>query len=55
MLFDITQLALTALTNLALLSAATVEPNPILAEPPPVSNGGGTPLHAAIPPLHLAS
>ena len=43
-----------ALTNLALVSA-TVEPNPILSEPPPVSNGGGTPLHAAIPPLHLAS
>jgi flagellum-specific ATP synthase len=43
-----------ALTNLALL-ASTPEPNPILSEPPPAaSGGGGTPLHTAIPPLHLS-
>ncbi|HEX2410116.1 MAG TPA: FliI/YscN family ATPase [Solirubrobacteraceae bacterium] len=44
-----------ALTNLALL-AATPEPNPILSEPPAAATGGGsgTPLHTAIPPLHLS-
>ncbi len=46
-----------ALTNLALLSATPSEPNPILSEPPggTAPTGGGTPLHAAIPPLHLST
>ncbi len=45
-----------ALTNLALHSATPSEPNPILSEPPPPApSGGGTPLHAAIPPLHLSA
>ena len=45
-----------ALTNLALLAAAP-QPNPILSEPPaaPASPGHGTPLHTAIPPLHLSA
>jgi flagellum-specific ATP synthase len=45
-----------ALTNLALLASAP-EPNPILsADPPPQQPAGpGTPLHSAIPPLHLAA
>ena len=44
-----------ALTNLALLAATPLEPNPILSEPPGATPGGGTPLHAAIPPLHLSA
>jgi flagellum-specific ATP synthase len=44
-----------ALTNLALLGAAPVEPNPILSDPPGGGSAGGTPLHAAIPPLHLSA
>ncbi len=43
-----------AITNLAVLGAAPVEPNPILSEPPAAGSAGGTPLHAAIPPLHLS-
>ncbi len=45
-----------ALTNLALLAGAP-QPNPILSEPPaaPASAGPGTPLHTAIPPLHLSA
>jgi flagellum-specific ATP synthase len=44
-----------ALTNLALLGSMP-EPNPILSEPPPSppASGAGTPLHTAIPPLHLS-
>jgi flagellum-specific ATP synthase len=45
-----------ALTDLGLLAATAAEPNPILSEPPgsTPAAGGGTPLHAAIPALHLA-
>jgi flagellum-specific ATP synthase len=46
-----------ALTQLALLSGIAEPAPPPQAEaaPPPPPAGGGTPLHSAIPPLHLAA
>ncbi|HET8950069.1 MAG TPA: FliI/YscN family ATPase, partial [Solirubrobacteraceae bacterium] len=45
-----------ALSQLTLLAGAGMaDAAPMPAAPPPVGSGPGTPLHAAIPPLHLAA
>jgi hypothetical protein len=60
-LFDITQLALECVIegagkrHEALAANLAVAPNAILAEPLGAAPTGGTPLHAAIPPLHLSA